>query len=141
MKASLLRGSALVLAITGTLGTQVPSVGAQVPWGDKAPVLDGDVLRVAALGQPDHRIHAWGARRLSARHRAEARARATLHRWVDDALADAGAAPHLAQAVHALVDGAVVTAVRPLADGSAVVVLTVPRHQLRAAAPLEGVPW
>lgn len=114
---------------------------AELPWGDEAPTVAGDVLRVAALGQPDHRIHAWGARRLSARRRGEARAREALHRWADDALAEAGAAPHVAQAVHALVDEASVAAVRPLADGSAVVVLAIPRGQLRSVAPLEGLPW
>lgn len=117
------------------------STAAQVPWGDFAPTIVGEEVQVAALGQPDHRIHAWNARRRSARVRAEDRARAALHRWADDALARAGASPLVAQAVHSILDEASVRAVRPLADGSAVVVLSVSRARLRLVASLEGLPW
>ncbi|MEM9067507.1 MAG: hypothetical protein AAGE52_03345 [Myxococcota bacterium] len=112
-----------------------------LPWGDQAPSVTAEDVRCASLGQPDYRIDDWNARRLSARRHGESRARARLHRYVDDALARTQATPPIAQAVHRLVERASVTGVRPLADGSAVVVIAIPRSALRRAADLEGVPW
>ncbi len=145
------RGRAAVsgtLLAVGLLVVATPGARAlspfELPWADVAPavVTAQGVLRAAAVGMPDERLDRMGAVRSSARQRARARALGMLHRFVDDALARVHAEPAVATAVHGAVDRAAhVTAVRPLADGSAVAVVDVPLGALRAAASLGGLPW
>ena len=108
------------------------------PWEDRAPHVASTHVECAALGTADHRVDAWTARKISARRRGEQRAKRMLHRWVDDALARLGAPPHIAQRAHRAVEGARVLDTRPLADGSAVVVVGVERSEL---PDFRGVPW
>lgn len=108
------------------------------PWEDVAPSLTTTHLQCAALGRADHRVEAWSARKLSARRRGIRRARRMLHRWIDDALARVGAPPHVAERAHREVESAGLLDIRPLADGSAVVVVGVQRSELPS---FRGVPW
>lgn len=114
------------------------------PWTDVAPAIDAAGARViaAAIGAPDERLGRLAARRDSARRAGEARARASLHRWADDALASIAASPRIATSVHRAIDErAAITRVRALSDGGAVIELAVPLAALRAAAPQGGLPW
>ncbi len=138
------RGIAVVLlvALWASAGSAVPPF--EVPFDDRPPRLHRApaVVRTAALGAPDERLGRFGAARRSARFAAEARARAALHAWVDDALAAARACPWEADRVHAAVEeAATVVGVRPLVDGGAVVLVDVPVAALVEAAAPEGVPW
>lgn len=113
-----------------------------VPWADRAPRVEGEVATAVALGLPDERLGAFYARRDSARTAGRARALSALHAWVDDALAAARVGPREAQAAHAAIDSeARVDAVRPLVDGAAVVVVSVPVRALRDACTRGGLPW
>lgn len=117
-----------------------------VPWAERAARLeriDGrSWVTVAVVGQPDARAQRLGVKRSTARDRATTRARRELHRWVDDALAAILAPPRTAAAAHAVVRReARILGVRPLADGTAVVVAGLPAAPLRRAAPAKEVPW
>jgi hypothetical protein len=117
-----------------------------MPWTDRAPRVERiegkPWVTVAVVGQPDPRAQRLAVKRSTARDRGERRARHILHGWVDDALAQILATPHEATAAHAVIRGHVrVLGVRPLVDGSAVVVSGVPTAVLRAAVAVEGVPW
>jgi hypothetical protein len=80
--------------------------------------------------------------RAAARDQAERRGRERLHRFVDDALARVWARPQAAAAAHEVIDARVeVDGTRPLADGGAVVQLSIAVSELVAVAPLEGAPW
>lgn len=115
---------------------------ANLPWGDVPVRVNADAVVIARLGLPSSRVESWNARRLSARRQAEERALAALHTWVDEQLAAALASPSVASAAHRAIDASMrVQRVRPLVDGSAVVLAAVPREALRAAADVEGVPW
>lgn len=112
------------------------------PMGDEALRVDEGTIVVARFAAPDERIGPLAARRLSARRRAERLGRAQIHRFVDEALDRVMAQPDVASRAHARVAGdAVGVRVRPLVDASAVVELRLPLRELRAVAPLEGVPW
>lgn len=113
-----------------------------VPFQDQGPDLVGTVVRASAVGEPDPRITRLSARRLSARRRGEGRARASIHRWADDALAAARASAMTADAVHRAIDeAAVVVGRRPLVAGETVVVVDMPLEDLRRAARVPGAPW
>jgi len=115
---------------------------APLPWQDAEVAVEAEALVVHRLGRPDPRIGDWSARRLSARRRGKARALEALHRYVDDALARVHAAPTVARRVHRLVDReAEVAALRPLADGAAILRVTLARSALRSVASREGLPW
>jgi len=141
---------ALVLAISlvapGLMGpgvayAQVPAE-LDAPWSDVAPRIDGERVIAAAVGMPDERLGRLAARRSGARRAGEERARAMVHRWADDALAQVAASPTIAAAVHrAIDDAATVSRVRPLSDGGAVIEIEIPLAALRAAASLRGLPW
>jgi len=131
-------------AAVAALSLAAESASAEPPpvgFADRPPAVDRerDVLFTDAVGLPDTRIERWDARRVEARRRAAARARAALHAFVDAALARAAATPRVAATVHAALDEAVVeVGRRPLTDGGAVVRLAVPLGVLRdAARPLE----
>lgn len=113
-----------------------------VPWTDRAPRVEGELAVAVAVGLPDERVGAFYARRDSARTAGRARALTALHAWVDDALASARVGPRQAQAAHAAIDSeARVDGVRPLVDGAAVVLVSVPVRALRDACPRGGLPW
>ena len=138
------RGWALcvvVLACAQSAGAVPPF---EVPHVDRAPAVDAErgVVWAAALAAPDERLGRLSAMRTEARHSARARAVAHLHRWADDALAEALACPWDADAIHRAIDAqARVEGTRALPDGGAVVLVAVPVAALRDAAPLEGAPW
>jgi len=123
------------LGLAGALGR------AQLPMGDEDLRVDGELIVVACFAAPDERIGPLAARRLSSRRRAEDRCRAAMHAFVDDAMDRVMAPPDVASRVHERLAGAVAVRVRPLADASAAVELSLPLSALRAVAPLEGVPW
>jgi uncharacterized protein (DUF2236 family) len=141
----------LVLVVAALFGASFePSAIAQerlpapftVPFADRAPRVEGEVAVAVAVGLPDERVGAFYARRDSARTAGRARALGALHAWVDDALASARVGPREAQAAHAAVDReARVDGVRPLVDGAAAVVVSVPVRALRDACPRGGLPW
>lgn len=113
-----------------------------LPWTDVAPAVREDAVRAAAVGAPDERIGRFDPRRASARRAGRARAVAAIHAWADDVLAARRADPRRAEAAHAAIDAhARVSAVRPLVDGAAVVIVEVPLAALRDACPIEGAPW
>lgn len=115
---------------------------ASLPWGDAPVRVDAERIVIARLGLPSSRVDSWSARRLSARRQAEERALMALHTWVDEQLAAALASPSVATAAHRAVDASMqIQRVRPLVDGSAVVLAVVPRAALRSAADVQGVPW
>lgn len=136
-----------MVALAALLSATAPASAVppfEVPWTDRAPRVEPEVgaVRVAALGAPDERLGRFSAAKRSARHAAEERARDALHRWADEALARARACPWMADRVHAVINEAmVVVGIRPLVDGSAVVLVDVPVTVLRDAATLDGVPW
>ena len=136
-----------VIIIAAVIGLVVASASygrAQtLPYADTELRVDGGTLTVARSATPAERIGRLAARRLSARRRAEQRAREALHRWVDDALAQVRAWPVVATAVHGVVAGAgVQVQARPLVDGSAVAVLRLELTKLRAVTgELRGLPW
>lgn len=114
----------------------------ELPWSAHAPRIEGDVVRVAAVASADARIGRFAPRRAAARSAARARALSALHLWIDEGLAPLRADPRVAQAAHDAIEAhASVEGVRPLVDGGAVVVVTVPLSVLREACPLEGAPW
>lgn len=130
---------ALLCAVLSVPVTLVSPLEAQwAPWGDAPVEVTSSHVRCAALGRSDYRVEAWSARKLSARRRALLRARRMLHRWIDDALARAGAPPNVAERAHQEVERAEPMDTRPLADGSAVVVVGVERSALPR---FRGVPW
>ncbi len=110
---------------------QPSSLASSIPWGDVGPQVVGEHVEVAALGLVDPRIGSWPAQRASARRRAEERARKVLADWLDARLR--GTSPSVATRAHAAARQAlVVVAVRPLADGGAVVVMRAALSALRA---------
>ncbi len=113
-----------------------------VPFRDRAPRVVEDAVRTVAVGESDPRITRLSARRLSARRRGEARARAAIHRWADEVLAEARASAMTAAAIHRVIDeGAVLVGRRPLVAGEMVVVVEVPFARFRDAPPVPGAPW
>lgn len=158
--AALRRGGLAALAVMGLAGlpstptlsptpavlapavahAQVPDAF-DVPWSDVAPHVEDGTVRVAAVGRPDERIQRFEARRDSARRQARERALASLHRWADDALATVHADPREASRVHAALAEARIERVRPRADASAVIVLSLSASELREACGRAGLPW
>ncbi|MCB9612290.1 MAG: hypothetical protein H6722_07540 [Sandaracinus sp.] len=121
----------VLVASVSLVAAQENDARSALPWGDVAPRIEGDRVRVAALGLVDERIGSWPARRASARRRGEERARALLATWLDGHLR--GESPSVAARAQAAArDAGEVVAVRALADGSAVVVMKVELSQLRA---------
>ncbi|MBW2462331.1 MAG: hypothetical protein JRH11_11850, partial [Deltaproteobacteria bacterium] len=111
-----LLGLALLSAVPVAAQTQVAAF--DVPFRDRAPRVVEDVVRTVAVGESDPRITRLSARRLSARRRGEARARAAIHRWADQVLAEARASAMTAAAIHRVIDeGAVLVGRRPLVAG------------------------
>lgn len=107
------------------------SLTSSLPWGDVAPRVVGEHVELAALGLVDPRIGSWPARRASARRRAEERARVAFADWLDARLR--GTSPSVATRAHAAAREALaVVAIRPLADGAAVVVMRAELSALRA---------
>lgn len=107
-----------------------------------APAIESGRVVVTAIGASLPSDGPLAAARLAARRRGEARARQLIHRWADDALAQAQATPSQAQATHAAIDRAsVVIATRPLADGSATLQVACPLEALRTAFDSPRVPW
>jgi hypothetical protein len=101
----------------------------------QARVVDGS-LRVIVVGTPDPRVMRLSAQRLSSRRRGEARGRAVIHHFVDQALSRAQTAASSAARAHAAVDAhASVVGRRPLAAGGTVVVVELEMSRLRQAAP------
>jgi hypothetical protein len=132
----------ITLAIAAPTSAQEIPRELTLPWTDVAPAIDAEVVRAAAVGSPDARIGRFEPRRASARHSGRLRAIAAIHAWADDALARVRADPRIAQAVHTAIDASArVEGVRPLVDGGAVVVVTVPLEALRTACRVRGVPW
>ncbi|NOY94158.1 MAG: hypothetical protein GXP55_23505 [Deltaproteobacteria bacterium] len=128
--ASLLLGS---LFLGGARGQTVQSLPATE---QPARVVAGQ-LRVRVLGVVIDQQGRLGARRSAARRRALARARLSLHRWLDEALARRGSSPALVSRLHALLSReAHVLGSRPLIDGSIVLLVGLPIDILaRAGAP------
>lgn len=109
-----------------------------VPWTDTAPAVSGTDVEAAALGTPDLRTVTFRARRASARRTGEARAIERLHQHVDETLTRVLVSPAVAEAAHDVVQNeARVVAVRALVDGSAVLVVAVPRASLQAVVEVE----
>lgn len=116
----------------------------EVPWSDSEPryLPEADVVRAAALGAPDPRLGRLSAVKLRARREGERRARAAVHRWADDAMAEARVLPWIADDVHAIIEErSRVAGLRPLVDGGAVVLVELQGDALRSAARFEGAPW
>jgi hypothetical protein len=113
-----------------------------VPFSERAPAVQGDVLTTAALGLADDRFRLMSARRDGARDAARVRGIAALHRFADDALARARVAPACAARAHGAIDAYVhVDGTRSLVDGSAIVVVSVGVDRLSTACAAEGLPW
>lgn len=128
--------------LTAAPASAVPT--AELPWTDRTPRFsrEADAVRCAAVGAPDARLGRLSAVELRARYEGERRARAAIHRWADDAMADAKVMPWTAADVHRVVDeGTRVVGVRPMVDGGAVVMVEVAGEGLRGAASFEGAPW
>ena len=120
----------------------LPSPTRAQPMGDEALRVEDEAIVVARFAAPDERVGPLSARRLSSRRRAEDRGREAIHAFVDEAMDRVMAQPDVASRVHQRVAGdEVAIRVRPLVDASAVVELSLPLRELRAVAPLEGVPW
>ncbi len=139
LRGGLLRGGLLLGGLLLGAGSsraqearaQPSSLASSIPWGDVGPQVVGEHVEVAALGLVDPRIGSWPAQRASARRRAEERARKVLADWLDARLR--GTSPSVATRAHAAARQAlVVVAVRPLADGGAVVVMRAALSALRA---------
>ena len=135
------------LAVAGVVAVALPTRAvppSEMPWADTGPryLAEQDVVRSAAVGAPDPRLGRLSAVELRARYEGERRARAAIHRWVDDAMAEARVMPWSASGVHRAIEGeASVAGIRPMVDGGAVVLVEVPAEALRAAADVEGAPW
>lgn len=113
-----------------------------MPWSEAPPEVRGEEIVAVAIGEADARFGRLSARRAASRRAAEARARAAIHRWADDALAAIAASPRTAARVHRAIDaGARARGIRPLADGSAVVEVVLPVAALREVAAARGLPW
>lgn len=116
-----------------------------VPFVEEAPHVDAASHAVIAvgLGVADERRGPLPARRLSARRDAEARARAALHGWVDQAIAPRALPMSTIAALHAAVDhDTVVTGTRARVDGSATVAVSLPLASLAAVTTgTRGLPW
>jgi len=115
-----------------------------VPWDARPVRFDSrrDELVAVSTASPDERLDRLEARRASARRRADEACRAALHQFVDEALLAGHRFPTVAARLHRAVDTAAsVRGLRPLADGSVVMVAIVPGAALRGAIPLEDVPW
>lgn len=138
-------GRALSLLAAGLLTTLTlwgTAAADAVPFSDTAARVEGRHVVAAALGQPSERLTKLGPRRLSARRVAEVRGKGMLHSWLDDSCARLQVSPQQVDALHrALASHASVRDLRPLVDGSAVVVVAVELAVLRRAAAVPGAPW
>lgn len=140
--------AALVLA-TAPMGARAQDAGVPasmvVAWADEAPHLDAAHANVVtvALGLGDAHGGPLAARRLWARRDAEARARARLHAWVDQAIARAGLDAERVAALHQAIDAHTeVAATRARVDGSACVEVHLPLTALAAVTNgVRGLPW
>ena len=136
---------ALVLGVWWSLSASVQASSiASLPLSDQPVRYEAEQarLRVARVGL----VHASDARlsvaKREARKRGRARAWGALHAYLDGVLAGCGASPRAAALAHqALQQAGHRVQVRPLVDGSAVVVVEVELEPLRSAVRCEGSPW
>lgn len=132
----------VLLLLSGPARADAVLYADPVPFSDAPARVEGAHVVAAALGQPSERLTKLGPRRLSARRVGEVRGRAMLRGWLDDACARLRVSPQQVDALHrALTRHAEVRELRPLVDGSAVVVVGVELAVLRRAAAVPNAPW